>query len=394
MSDIPGVKPPELPSLVRIQDRLTFLYVERCVVNREDNAVTITDSRGTVHVPAAALGVLMLGPGSTMTYPAICLLAESRSTCVWVGERGVRYYCHGASLAQSTRLLEAQARLVSSERSRLKVARRMFAMRFPNEDTSGLTMQQLLGKEGTRVRRAYERESKRTGVPWSGRSYKSTDFDASDDINKALSAANTALYGVVHAVIVSLGCSPGLGFVHARNERSFVYDVADLYKVDITIPLAFDLVAAQVADIPTAARRGIRDRMTDGRFLERCVHDLRRLLLEPVAGGKSIVDGKGTGRDEAGVEVEAEAEVVDLAPRLWSGSRGIVPGGVNYSKDDRGSLHDDEMSTNGDDGSRGSFGSEEHVNGIDEDGGDALRPEFSDGVAISFGMDGEMGGDE
>ncbi|WP_240541283.1 type I-E CRISPR-associated endonuclease Cas1e [Bifidobacterium santillanense] len=205
MKPVPGVKPPELRSPVRGQDRLTFLYAEHCVVNRADNAVTITDSRGTVHVPAAALSVLMLGPGSNITYAAICLLAESRSTCVWVGERGVRYYCHGASLAQSTRLLEAQARLVSSERTRIKVARRMYAMRFPDERADGLTMQQLLGKEGTRVRRAYERESQRTGVAWSGRSYKTTDFDDADEVNKALSAANTSLYGVVHAIIVALG---------------------------------------------------------------------------------------------------------------------------------------------------------------------------------------------
>ena len=229
MSGIPGVRPPELQSLLRVQDRLTFLYAEHCVVNRADNAVTITDARGTVHVPAATLSVLMLGPGSNITYAAICLLAESRSTCIWVGEHGVRYYCHGASLAQSTRLLEAQAKLVSSERTRVKVARKMYAMRFPDESTDGLTMQQLLGKEGTRVRRAYERESKRTGVIWSGRSYKVTDFDDADEVNRALSAANTSLYGVVHAVIVALGCSPGLGFVHARNERSFVYDI-DCYR--------------------------------------------------------------------------------------------------------------------------------------------------------------------
>ena len=312
---MPGVRPPSLPSLVRVQDRLTFLYAEHCVVNRADNAVTITDSRGTVHVPAAALSVLMLGPGSNITYAAICLLAESRSTCIWVGERGVRYYCHGASLAQSTRLLEAQARLVSSERSRVKVARRMYAMRFPDEKTDGLTMQQLLGKEGTRVRRAYERESARTGVPWSGRSYKVTDFDDADEVNRALSAANTALYGVVHAVIVALGCSPGLGFVHARNERSFVYDIADLYKVDITIPLAFDLVADQVADVSTAARRGVRDRMKDGKFLQRCVKDVRSLLLT----------------DE---EKETDhLEVEDITTQLWAGASGYRESGRNYSSE-------------------------------------------------------------
>lgn len=324
MSGIPGVRPPELQSLLRVQDRLTFLYAEHCVVNRADNAVTITDARGTVHVPAATLSVLMLGPGSNITYAAICLLAESRSTCIWVGEHGVRYYCHGASLAQSTRLLEAQAKLVSSERTRVKVARKMYAMRFPDESTDGLTMQQLLGKEGTRVRRAYERESKRTGVIWSGRSYKVTDFDDADEVNRALSAANTSLYGVVHAVIVALGCSPGLGFVHARNERSFVYDIADLYKVDITIPLAFDLVAQQVDDVSVAARRGIRDRMKDGKFMQRCVKDIRSLLLTP---------------DEA----ESDSpEVEDITTQLWAGASGYRASGKNYSVESDMFINDDE----------------------------------------------------
>ncbi|NEG89751.1 type I-E CRISPR-associated endonuclease Cas1 [Bifidobacterium aerophilum] len=313
MSNVPGVRPPSLPSLVRMQDRMTFLYVEHCVVNRVDNAVTITDSRGTVHVPAAALSVLMLGPGSNITYAAICLLAESRSTCIWVGERGVRYYCHGASLAQSSRLLEAQAKLVSSERTRVKVARRMYAMRFPNEPTDGLTMQQLLGKEGTRVRRAYEHESERTGVPWSGRSYKVMDFDDADDVNRALSAANTALYGVVHAVIVALGCAPGLGFIHARNERSFVYDIADLYKVDITVPLAFDLVSQQVEDVASAARRAVRDRMKDGKFLQRCVRDVRSLLLTD---------------DELAAE---PLDAQDITAQLWAGASGYRDGGRNYA---------------------------------------------------------------
>jgi CRISPR-associated protein Cas1 len=298
-------------------------------VNRADNAVTITDVRGTVHVPAAALAVLMLGPGSDITHAAISLLAESRSTCIWVGEQGVRYYCHGSSLAQSTRLLEAQARLVSSKRDRVKVARRMYSMRFPGEETDNLTMQQLLGKEGTRIRNAYARESERTGVVWSGRSYKTTDFDDADEVNKALSAANTALYGVVHAVIVALGCSPGLGFVHARNERSFVYDIADLYKVDITIPLAFDLVAQQVADVSVAARRGIRDRMKDGKFLQRCVHDVRELLL--VEEAQDSLDDTGAEGAEFGDVVAEGTEVEDLTTKLWSGASGYVASGKNYA---------------------------------------------------------------
>lgn len=354
MSSVPGIQPPSLTSLARAEDRLSFLYVEHCVVNRDSNAVTITDKRGTVHVPAAVLSVLMLGPGSTVTHAAVSLLADSRATCIWVGEQGVRYYCHGAALSRSTRLLEAQAKLVSSERSRLKVARRMYEMRFPDEDTSRLTMQQLLGKEGTRVRRAYERESERTGVPWHGRSYKVEDFEAADTVNKALSAANVSLYGVVHAIIVALGCSPGLGFVHARNERSFVYDIADLYKVEITIPLAFDLAADEPPDVGVAARRAVRDRMRDGRFMQRCVHDIRYLLTADGAAGtgpRSLAQ-RPPGRDAgAGADVGPEtnndvryfADAEDLAAAaeeeyrdelsLWAGRRGMIEAGRNHADD-------------------------------------------------------------
>ncbi len=366
MADVPGIKPPPLTSLARAEDRLSFLYVEHCVVNRDSNAVTITDKRGTVHVPAATLSVLMLGPGSTVTHAAISLLAESRATCIWVGEQGVRYYCHGASLSRSTRLLEAQAKLVSSERSRLKVARHMYEMRFPNEDTSRLTMQQLLGKEGTRVRRAYERESARTGVPWHGRSYKVEDFESSDTVNKALSAANTSLYGVVHAIIVALGCSPGLGFVHALNERSFVYDIADLYKVEITVPLAFDLAAEEPPDIGVAARRAVRDRMRDGRFMQRCVHDVRYLLTADGAadgGPRSLAQHPPERHGDADVTYYADTNDIpsDLGDpstvdrdvddeeyrdelTLWAGKRGMVQAGTNYAAGD-GDVADSAGST-------------------------------------------------
>jgi hypothetical protein len=145
---IPGAKPVPLGQLVRAQDRLSFVYLEHCVVHRDANAITVRDTRGTIHLPAATLGAVLLGPGTTVSQQAMVLLAESGATAVWVGERGVRYYAHGRSLARSARLLEAQARLVSNTRARLRVARAMYAMRFPGEDVSRLTMQQLRGREG------------------------------------------------------------------------------------------------------------------------------------------------------------------------------------------------------------------------------------------------------
>ena len=281
---IPGVPPPQLPDLTRAQDRISFLYLERCVVHRDANAITATDSRGTVHIPAATLGALLLGPGTNVSHQAIMLLAESGSTAVWVGERGVRYYAHGRSLANSSRLLLAQAAAVSDRASRINVARTMYRMRFPGEDTASLTMQQLRGKEGARVRRCYREHARRTGVSWNQRDYDPDNFDGGDRINQALSAAHACLYGVVHAAIVAVGASPGLGFVHTGHERSFVYDIADLYKAEITIPVAFDIAAGDTVDIGADTRRTVRNRIHDGVILDRCVRDIRSLLLTKHAG--------------------------------------------------------------------------------------------------------------
>lgn len=117
-----GAKPPELGELVRFEDRISFAYFEHCVINRKDNAITVTDRTGTIYVPAASLSVLMLGPGTNVTHQAMTVIGENGATVIWVGERGVRTYAFGKPLTHSSRLLQQQAKLVSNTRSRLAVA--------------------------------------------------------------------------------------------------------------------------------------------------------------------------------------------------------------------------------------------------------------------------------
>lgn len=307
-----GKYKPELTSLPTIRDRLSFLYLERCVVNRHDGAVTVTDIRGTVHVPAASLGVIMLGPGSTVSHRAMELIGDVGASVIWVGERGVRYYAHGRPLTHSARWLIRQAELVSNTRKRLEVARRMYQYRFPDEDVSHLTMQQLRGREGARVRAVYRKWAKETGVTWNGRMYDPDHFEGSDRVNMALSAAHACLYGVVHSVVVALGCSPGLGFIHTGHERSFVYDIADLYKAELTIPIAFQVAADEVDDVGGTTRCRVRDAIADGRILESIVRDIQGLLFVNDENNESWV----------------EANVV----YLWDDRQGTVSNAVSYGK--------------------------------------------------------------
>ena len=305
-----GAARPDLQSLPQIKERISFVYLERCVVNREDSAITVWDARGIVHVPAAAISVILLGPGTKVTHRAMELIGDTGTSVIWVGEYGVRYYAHGRPLTHSSQLLTAQAASVSNVRTRAAVARRMYALRFPGEDISQLTIQQLRGREGSRIRSVYRRFSKETGVPWHGREYDPDDYESSTPINKALSAAHACLYGVVHSVIVALGCSPGLGFVHTGHERSFVYDIADLYKAEITIPIAFQIAAkaTEKDDIGALTRRAVRDAIANGHILVQAVQHIRTLLLD---------------EDENSIDVEII--------HLWDDKRGFIKSGVDYS---------------------------------------------------------------
>lgn len=234
----------ELQELPRISDRVSFIYVEHAKINRHDGAVTVTDSRGTVYIPAAIIGVILLGPGTDVSHRAVELMGDVGTAMVWVGEHGVRQYAHGRALGRTTRFLVRQAAMVSNTRSRLAVARKMYQMRFPDEDVSELTMQQLRAHEGARIRRVYRNLSSQYHVPWNRREYDPDNYQSGDPINQALSAANVALYGLVSSIVAALGLSAGLGFVHTGHDLSFVYDVADLYKADVTMPIAFEVAAS------------------------------------------------------------------------------------------------------------------------------------------------------
>ncbi|MFI9627574.1 type I-E CRISPR-associated endonuclease Cas1e [Streptomyces sp. NPDC052042] len=299
--------------LTRIGERLSFVYLERCTIHRDSNAITAEDADGVTHIPSATIGTLLLGPGTRVTHQAMVLLGESGAGVVWVGEHGVRYYAGGRALTRSSGLVEAQATAWANRRTRLDVARAMYRLRFPGEDTAGRTRQDLLGMEGRRVKDCYKQESRRSGVPWRRREFNRDDFSAGDAPNQAVTAAAQCMYGVSHSVIAALGCSPGLGFVHSGHERSFVMDVADFYRTEVAIPVAFDAAAEGEEDVATRTRRMLRDRINQIGLLDRCVRDIKDLL------------GYDGTRDTS----ESTSAAQDRVTLLSDGDR-HVEGGRNY----------------------------------------------------------------
>jgi CRISPR-associated protein Cas1 len=229
-----------------------------------------------------------------------------------VGEHGVRQYAHGRALSHSSRFLERQAKLVGNTRTKLATAKKMYQLRFPDEDVSKLTLQQLRGREGARIRSVYREQAKKHQVEWSGRDYNPDNFEGSSVINQSLSAGHVALYGLCYSVMVALGISPGLGFVHVGHDLSFVYDIADLYKAQITIPIAFEIAYEfnKEDDIGGITRRRVRDAFVDGKLIQRIVKDLQYLL-------------------DISEHEKFEADVINL----WDDKEEHVKYGINYSEE-------------------------------------------------------------
>lgn len=310
--------PQNLRELPKFRDSWSYLYVEHCQIDKDAQSIAMHDVRGKVPIPCASLALLLIGPGTTITHSAIRVLAESGCSVVWCGEQGVRFYAQGLGQNRSSDRLVRQAILCSNPELRLQVVLRMYRMRFNEQLPDHLTLQQIRGMEGARVRDAYARLSRETGIPWSGRSYNRKNWNDSDMVNQALSVANACLYGICHSAIVALGYSPGLGFIHTGKQLSFVYDVADLYKVDITIPTAFQAaVKYRSGSLERLVRQTMRDLIVEYRLLPRIVEDIEYAL----------------GIDKQGTEDEYREILAEDAARpgyLW-GLEEITPGGVNYA---------------------------------------------------------------
>lgn len=307
----------DLHVLPKFRDGWSYLYIEHCRIDKEAQAIAIHDVEGKVPIPCANLALLMLGPGVSITHAAISVLADHGCLVAWCGEKGVRFYAVGIGETRSASNFLHQARMWADSELRMRVIRRLYQSRFPDKLPPKLTLQQIRGKEGIRIRKVYAKTSQETGVPWSRRSYRRDKWSSADPVNRALSTANSCLYGICHAAVVSAGFSSALGFIHTGKMLSFVYDVADLYKTEITIPVAFRAAIEGADGLERRVRLVCRDMFASTRFLERIIPDIQRVLEIPKAG--TPAEDEPFDRDAA-------------APgALWDPETGKVEGGRIHS---------------------------------------------------------------
>ena len=307
---------PTLAMLPRVGDSLSFLYLDAVRVVQDDTGVCgrvgLSGGGDRVYLPTAALSCVLLGPGTSITQPALATFARHGTTVVCAGSGAVRAYAGIQPGSLTTEWLERQVRAWTDDNERLAVATRMYERRFDAELPPGTNLAQLRGLEGQRLKALYRMLAQKYRITRFRRNYDPDAWDTQDPVNLALSAANVCLYGVVHSALLALGCSPALGFIHYGTQHAFVYDIADLYKAKITIPLAFSHHASTQPE--KAVRRHLREKFRLFRLLPRIVTDIQ-YLLDPAAAPD-------------------QADRMPDMVHLWDPELGPLPAGVNYAHDE------------------------------------------------------------
>lgn len=282
MSD--SILPPLKP--IPIKDRLSTLFLEKGNLDVLDGAFVLVDKNGIrTHIPVGGVACLMLEPGTRVSHAAVVLASRVGCLLVWIGEAGVRLYAAGQpGGARSDRLLY-QAKLALDDTARLNVVRKMYALRFKEEPPARRSVEQLRGIEGVRVRKMYELFARQYKVNWKRRNYDHTQWESGDIPNRCLSSATACLYGICEAAILAAGYAPAIGFIHTGKPQSFVYDIADIFKFETVVPVAFRIAARNPYNPEQSVRLACRDAFRQTKLLKRIIPTIEEVLS---AGGLSM----------------------------------------------------------------------------------------------------------
>jgi CRISPR-associated protein Cas1 len=235
-------------------DRHGLLWLSRGQLYVEDGTLHFRAAKsdeleaGDYAIPYQGVSIILLGPGSTVSHDALRILARHGTLLAAVGEGGVKFYTAPPMGQGHSEVARQHARLWADAKARLDVARRMYAFRFgrvlPHKDIAVLR-----GIEGARLKETYRILAQQHGITWEGRRYDRQNPNATDAPNQAINHAATFVEAAADVAVAALGALPPLGFIHEDSSNAFTLDIADLYRAEITLPLAFT-VARKAVDNP------------------------------------------------------------------------------------------------------------------------------------------------
>lgn len=270
-------------------DRHGLIWLDRGHLIVEDGCLHFVrkdndNASGEYQVPHQGLSMILLGPGSLVSHDALRLLARHGTAMAAVGTDGVRCYTAPPLGPDRSDLARQQARLWADDKSRLEVARRMYALRL-GEVLPHRQIEVLRGIEGARMKTAYKLIADRYGVRWKGRRFDRANPDAADAANQAINHAATAVQAAAAIAVASTSTLPQLGFIHEDSDQSFVLDVADLYRDTVTLPVAFASAKESETNyrdtIDRLVRRNAAKAFRKEKLIPHMIDRIKR-LIEPI----------------------------------------------------------------------------------------------------------------
>jgi CRISPR-associated protein Cas1 len=269
-------------------DRHGLVYLDRGRLGVEAGGLTFScaggggAAAGEYVIPHQSISLVLLGPGGSVSQDALRLLARHGVALSAVGEDGVRCYTAQPLLPDFSHLARRQAMLWADDKTgRMQVARRMYALRLgevlPHRDIAVLR-----GIEGARVKENYRLTAERVGVTWNGRRYDRADPTAADLPNQALNHVASAVEGAAAIAVAATATIPQLGFIHEDSGQSFILDVADLFRDDVTVPTAFRAAKAARAKpdigVERLARRMAGEALRKGNVIASMIDRIKTLF--------------------------------------------------------------------------------------------------------------------
>jgi CRISPR-associated protein Cas1 len=246
-------------------DRYGLLYLEYGRLSVEDGTLRFVAAKsdsfdaGEYAIPYQAVSMVLLGPGTSLTQDVLRLCARHGALIAAVGEGGVKSYTAPPMGQGRSDVARRHAERWADQKARLDAARRLYAWRFgrvlPHRD-----IETLRGIEGARMRESYRLVAQRFGIDWEGRRYDRSNPNAADVPNQAINHAATFVEAAADIAVAAVGALPPLGFIHEDSSNAFTLDIADLWRVDLTLPLAFGAARAYLDGKTDNLEREVRRR--------------------------------------------------------------------------------------------------------------------------------------
>jgi CRISPR-associated protein Cas1 len=275
-------------------DRHGLLWLEYGKLSVEDGTLRFLAARsdsldaGDYAIPYQAVSMILLGPGTSLTHDVLRLCARHSVLIAAVGEGGVKSYTAAPMGQGRSDVARRHAERWADPKQRLDTARRLYAWRFgrvlPHRD-----IETLRGIEGARIKESYRLVAQRFGVAWHGRRYERDNPHAADLPNQAINHAATFVEAAADIAVAAVGALPPLGFIHEDSSNAFTLDISDLWRVELTLPLAFGAVQAyqqgKVQNLEREVRRRAARQFRQEKLIPRMIERIKELFDVDDRGG-------------------------------------------------------------------------------------------------------------